>query len=80
MVHLLKVRMRNGGGYRAVKTNDSLNQKASKPRKVNFTMRTASNVGHPSKQDELDDKRARESETLGQESEIYRTRGRKRQS
>lgn len=65
MVHLLKVRMRNGGGYRAVKTNDSLNQKASKPRKVNFTMRTASNVGHPSKQHELGDKRAREeSETL----------------
>lgn len=59
MVHLLKVRMQNGGGYRAVKTNDSLNQKASKPRKVNFTVRTASNVGHPSKQDELDDKRAR---------------------
>lgn len=47
MVHLLKVRMQNGGGYRAVKTNDSLNQKASKPRKVNFTVRTASNVGHP---------------------------------
>lgn len=43
----------------AVKTNQLTQQKASKPRKVNFTMRTASNVGHPSKQHELGDKRGK---------------------
>lgn len=64
MVYLLKVRMQNGGGYRAVKTNDSLNPKASKPRKVSFTMRIDSNVGHPSKQG---DKRAREESETSQD-------------
>ena len=73
MVYLLKLRMRNWGGYRAVKTNDSLNPKASKPRKVSFTMWTASNVGHLSKQDERGEKRARE------ESETSQDRGRMRQ-
>ena len=67
MVYLLKVRIRNGGGYRAVKTNDSLNPKASKPRKVSFTMWTASNVGHPSKQDERGEKRAREESETSQD-------------